>query len=247
MAAIPRLPVLMRHLPTAGGVGVGLAVAATIALLSIDTLEHLVWTSGIASLVSAAVPPLGRTARVLLAVGGGLVAGAVMWSALFLVFGPGGFLAPKEDEAPPVPFDRPSLKERVARLFPARAPSPRRADAGQRRHQRPPQRRPMSAADLGTPLMEVATVPPVERPLPRELDQPLAAFDPAALPPAPREPQRVLPALAPGERLDTFELSPPPPPSRPMPAPVRREPASQSIDSLLRRLEEGAGRKAARA
>ena len=43
-----------------------------------------------------------------------------------------------------------------------------------------PPRRPMTAADLGTPLMERMT-PPVERPLPADLDQPLAAFDPAAV------------------------------------------------------------------
>ena len=236
MAAIPRLSLLTRTpsirlpslaAPTLGGLGAGLAVAATVALLSTDTLEHLVWTSGVAALVPAAQPPLGATARLLLALGGGVAAGAVAWAALFLLFGPGGFLAARAGAA-----DRPGV---------------RRADA----HPDAPPRRPMTAADLGTPLMEVAPPSPpppppptpVERPLPRDLDQPLAAFDPGAVPLVAREPLRAVPALAPGERIDTFALTPPPPASRP----IKREPASaQTIEALLRRLEEGAGRRTVR-
>lgn len=217
MAAFPRFPFLIRSFPTIGGLLAGGAVAATAALLSTDTLEHLVWTSGIASLIPAAQPPLGATARALLALGGGVVAAAVMWAALFLLFGPGGFLATGAEA------DRPGV---------------RRADA----HPDAPPRRPMTAADLGTPLMEVG-MPPVVQPLPRDLDQPLAAFDPVAL----QAGSRAVPALAPGERIDTFPLTPPPPPSVAVPRPSKREPASaQTIEALLRRLEEGAGRRAVR-
>lgn len=248
MAAFPRSPVLIRHLPTGGGVVAGAVAAVSIALLSTDALEHLVWTGGIAALVPAAQPPLGTTARVLLTIAAAVVAGAVGWSALFLLFGPGGFLAARPDISA--------------------HPAVRRADA----HPDAPPRKPMTAADLGTPLMEVglmevglmevgkpapvvaqpAAAAPVERPLPSRLDQPLAAFDPAAVPLVPREPQRALPALAPGERLDTFTLTPPPP--TPLPStqtasarlPAKRESTAQTIDTLLRRLEEGAGRRTAR-
>jgi hypothetical protein len=237
MAAFPRFPVLTRGptrgftgaVPTGGGLLAGGVVSAGIALLPTDTLEHLVWTSGVAALVPAAQPPLGPTARALLAAGGGLVTAAVVWSALFLLFGPGGFLERK-----------PRVKT-AAVPSASRMPNVRRADA----HPDAPPRRPMTAADLGTPLMEVGT-PPVEQPLPADLDQPLAAFDPAALAVPTHESARTAPALAPGERIETFALTPPPPATAPRAA--RREPASaQSIDALLRRLEEGAGRRSARA
>ena len=221
MAAISRLSLLTRtpsiRLPTLGGLGAGLAVAGAVAGAPTDTLEPLVWTSGIAALLPAAQPPLGATARLLLALGGGVAAGAVAWAALLLLFGPGGFLAARRGAA-----DRPSA---------------RRANA----HPDTPPRRPMIAADLGTPLKELAPPPaPVERALPTDLDQPLAAFDPAAMPLAARAPMRAVRALAPGERIDTVALAPPPPPSRP----IKGEPASaQSIEALLRRLEKGAGRR----
>ena len=229
MAAFPRSTFLIRHLPTVGGVAAGALAAFATILLSTDTLEHLVWTSGIAALVPAAQAPLGTTARLILALGAGSVTGAVVWATLFLLFGSGGFLATKaETDTPP---------------FEAYA-AVRRADA----HPDAPPRRPMTAADLGTPLMEVETAPApvaIERSLPSQLDQPLAAFDPAAVPPVPREPQRALPALAPGERLDIFPLSPPPP-SVFTSRPVKRDSTAQTIDALLRRLEDGAGRRAAR-
>ena len=219
MAAISRLSLLTRtpsiRLPTLGGLGAGLAVAGAVAGAPTDTLEPLVWTSGIAALLPATQPPLGATARLLLALGGGVAAGAVAWAALLLLFGPGGFLAARRGAV-----DRPSV---------------RRADA----HPDAPPRRPMTAADLGTPSMELAPPPtPGERALPIDLDQPLAAFDPAAMPLAARAPMRAVPA--PGERIDTVALAPPPPPSRP----TEGEPASaQAVEALLRRLEKGAGRR----
>ena len=76
---------LMRALPLYGAVAGGVITAVTVLLLSTDALETLVWTTGVAALVPAAAPPLGSTARVLLALGGVLVA-AVLWSSLFLLF-----------------------------------------------------------------------------------------------------------------------------------------------------------------
>lgn len=222
MVAFARLQGLSRSLPPLGGALAGMVALAAFALMPADSLEAIVWNSGVAGLIPAAAPPLGLTAQAILALGSGVVVGAVVWSALFLLFGPGGFLA------------RPA---RPADGFPVI----RRADA----HPDCPPRPPMTAADLGTPMMEISA-PPRERPLPRDLDQPLAAFDPGAVLASPREPTQPLPplvknGLAPGERLDTFELDPP---VAPTVAPQRREPPSQeTIEALLRRLEESAGRR----
>lgn len=222
MVAFIRSQGLTGVIPVAGGVVAGASAVALFTLLPADSLSSLVWSSGIAALVPAAAPPLGITARALLALGGGVVAAAVAWSALFLLFGPGGWLAPKARGAG--------------------VPAVRRGDA----HPDCPPRRPMSATELGTPMMEINALPG-ERALPRDLDQPLHAFDPGSVPDVPREPVRAVaplarPALAPGERLETFALDPLP--AGPAIAPQRREPPSQeTIEALLRRLEEGADRR----
>ena len=236
MVALPRLSALIplgpgarrlaALLPTGAGLLAALAAAGTLAALPIGLLERLVWTSGLATLLPAAQPPLGGTARACLALGIGAVAGAVTWSALFLLFGPGGLLAP-----------RPAADV-------AAEPRIRRGDA----HPDAPPLRPMTAADLGTPLME-RTAPPREQPLPADLDQPLAAFDPAAVPDRPRTPALPVAPLgsrwAAGERIETFQLKPPVVSAAPAePAPRRKEPAP-TIDSLLRQLEEHAGRRVA--
>jgi len=168
---------LIRALPLYGAVAGGVVMAAIVAMLSIETLENLVWTTGVAALVPAALPPLGLTARVLLALGSGLLVGALLWSSLFLLFGPGGLLAkrtPREDGMPVI----------------------RRADA----HPDAPPRKPMSAADLGTPMMEVGVGGSGgvrdERTIPADLDLPLAAFDPKAILPVPMAPVRPVSPLA---------------------------------------------------
>jgi hypothetical protein len=169
---------LMRALPLYGAVAGGVIVAIGVLLISTAALETLVWTTGIAALVPAAAPPLGMTARVLLALGAGLLVAALLWSSLFLLFGPGGVFAkraPREDGVPVI----------------------RRADA----HPDAPPRKPMSAADLGTPMMEVGVGGSAggardERPIPADLDQPLAAFDPNAIRPVPMEPVRPVSPLA---------------------------------------------------
>ncbi|MES3152173.1 hypothetical protein [Sphingomonas faeni] len=201
---------LMRALPLYGAVAGGLITAVTVLLLSTDALETLVWTTGVAALVPAAAPPLGSTARVLLALGGGVLVAAVLWSSLFLLFGPGGLLArraPREDGVPVI----------------------RRADA----HPDAPPRKPMSAADLGTPMMEVGvgTATRDERAIPVDLDLPLAAFDPKAILPVPMAPVRPVSPLvqatiaapvieaSPTAEPDTFVTAPAPPPAPPPPAP----------------------------
>ena len=66
---------------------VGVLTAAIFALVPTDLLESMVVDSGLAAVLSAAEPPLGFTARLVLVLlcGGGV--GAVAWFALSLTFG----------------------------------------------------------------------------------------------------------------------------------------------------------------
>lgn len=237
---------LMRSLPVLGGLGIGVIAAIGFVAMPADALESLVWNSGVAALLPVAAPPLGVTARALLALGSGVLFAAVSWAALYLLFGPGGFLV------------KPVRSEGV--------PVIRRADA----HPDAPPRRPMSSADLGMPLMEVVMPAGPERPIPADLNLPLAAFDPAALLQVPMEPARPVAPLA-IEPLESLgrntvwesqplaEPDPEPLPEAvhetepeqvdmiepaPVTRPVRPAPSSPpSIESLLRRLEQGAGRR----
>ncbi|MBE2990677.1 hypothetical protein IFR23_01460 [Sphingomonas sp. CFBP 13603] len=255
---------LIRALPLYGAVTGGVLMTVIVALLPTETLESLVWTTGVAALVPAASPPLGMTARVLLALGSGVLVGALLWSSLFLLFGPGGMLAkrtPREDGMPVI----------------------RRADA----HPDAPPRKPMSAADLGTPMMEVGVGGSGgardERTIPVDLDLPLAAFDPKAILPVPMEPVRPVPPLAqpmqptmvapvievaPTAEPETFVTAPAPQPVEPpimmesavaapepmpevsAPTPIARPPRAPAepttpptIETLLQRLEQGALRR----
>lgn len=235
---------LIRHLPIGAAAGVGTLAAVSFLAMPADMLEALVWRSGVAALVPVAQPPLGITARAVLALGSGALGAAVVWSALYLLFGPGGFLDPAKAADPDMPVIR-------------------RADA----HPDAPPRKPLSVADLGMPMMEVIAVPDPERPIPADLDQPLAAFDPRAIRPVPMEPARPVaplvkppavepPVIAPPviepsmaelapavepcfARIETFDL-PPVVATRPV---VAEPDVKPSIEALLRRLEEGAGRR----
>ncbi|MEG3164982.1 hypothetical protein U1701_10275 [Sphingomonas sp. PB2P19] len=219
----------MRSFPVYGGLGVGVIAAIGFVAMPAEMLESLVWNSGVAALLPVAAPPLGATARALLALGSGVLFAAVTWAALYLLFGPGGFL--------------------VKPVRSAGVPVLRRADA----HPDAPPRMPMTAADLGQPLMEVVMPAAPERPIPADLDLPLAAFDPAALLPVPMEPARpvaplvipepaVVAAPEPAPEPAVIEAVEPAPMRAPRPAPAPAGPPT--IESLLRRLEQGAGRRA---
>lgn len=139
---------------------VGGAAALVAALLPEWRFQALVVDSGLPALLPAAAPPLGWTARAALIVAAAWIAGGATWWA-------------------------------AGRLMPARGaarPVPRRADA----HPDAPLREPVKAMrDLGTPFLEAdapATTQIDERDLPRDLDMPLAAFDPAAIPASPMTP-----------------------------------------------------------
>lgn len=237
-----------------GGALAGVAAAALFLLMPQAMLENWVWQSGLPALIAVASPPLGDTARAVLALGGGGLAAAVVWSALFLLFGAGGLFAA-----------RPASE--AAATGDEGVPVLRRADA----HPDAPARRPMSAADLGTPLPPPAppaieTVPdesvevisesdddaagtplPAEQPIPADLDLPLAAFHPSALPDVPREPVRpVLPLRPPAAaseypaRESSDPVEPPAPTPPPPPPPPPEVP---SIESLLDRLERSTRRR----
>ncbi|WP_066650852.1 MULTISPECIES: hypothetical protein [Sphingomonas] len=227
-------------------VTLGLATAIGFALIQDTMLDRLVMASGLPAVMAAAEPPLGFTARaVLITLGGGLM-GMLAWFALSPLLGGKRFTlrfpgaGREEVNAPPVL---------------------RRGDA----HPDAPPRAPLFAnRDLGTPFLDVharmvagpldepaSPMPDVERAVPDDLDLPLSAFDPAAFAAASREPAP-LPRFAPGERIETFELTPivrGRPDADPVVAPPR--PAARdteaTITALLERLERGVSTRTDRA
>jgi hypothetical protein len=226
----------------------GGAAAMACFLLPVPMLEALMMDSGLPAVLSAAAPPLGFNARVAIALGAGGLLGVFSWLALFILLGSRGLTIGKakaaNDDAVPTPVLR-------------------RADA----HPDAPARAPLLATrDLGTPFLEVSApakpekpqpehIP--EQPLPLDLEQPLAAFDPEAIPDSPVPPPHTVAPLRQAarpavfdtsERFETFELTPirrTPPPPRLTPAPRRREEAvtrpetEATIHALLDRLEKG--------
>ena len=167
-----------------GGVAMGLMTAALFELVPGDMLDRLILRSGIPAIVAAAEPPLGMTARLVLAlIGGGSVA-LLGWFALFLILGSRRLMLGGDALA-----DADSGSDDMAPVL-------RRADA----HPDAPSRRPVFAnRDLGTPFLEVrarqteadeidagqaaAALPmsSVAVDLPFDLDVPMANFDPAAI------------------------------------------------------------------
>jgi hypothetical protein len=208
-----------------GPAWIGGAVALFAALLMMIApdwrLNTLVTSLSLGDILAAARPPLGLKARVLLASGAGLGAGAVAWATAYLLWGPGGLLSRRaktvrEDDEDYVPVVR-------------------RSD----RHPDAPPRRPLNAAELGAPPPPVEE-DIVERTLPADLDQPLSAYDPDAILAVPRDPLHPAPP----------QPMPIPPMGKPEPvdqgaALPRPERGDESIETLLDRLErETALRKA---
>jgi hypothetical protein len=249
-----------------------------VAALPGDVLEQLVTNSGLPSVLAAAEPPLGLTARIALALGSGVFVAGFTWLTLFVLLG-NQAVALRRPAKPDMdgPFDMPP------------PPTIRRADA----HPDAPPRPPLLATrDLGMPFpqeegvkisikmsLDDAPMPLVPSPtlpaepapvmvpapitlkgepaLPRDLDQPLAAFDPQAIPAVPMPASVTPPPLlrpkpvveAPRERFEVFELTPPVRAAAPLPPraeakPVRQEAIARpeteaSVHALLDRLERG--------
>ncbi|MFV0625074.1 hypothetical protein ACBY01_13840 [Sphingomonas sp. ac-8] len=157
----------------------GGAVALIVLLLPTAWIEAGVRSSGLPGLLAAAEPPLGLTARIALLLLLGGLAAAVLWGLGRLAFG-------RLPVVVPLPRRRRAATPREVAAIPVL----RRGDA----HPDAPARAPVLAMrDLGTPFLEVTAangtaakpavaIEPVEQPLPQDLDQPMAAFDPQAVP-----------------------------------------------------------------
>lgn len=201
MVAYLRLQRLTLPIAPLLAVAVGLVLALGFLFVPIAWIEDAAVGSGLAAMLGAAQPPLGNTARMLLISG---VAGGTtfaVWLAVYLAIG---------DKA--IVIALPAAKERRKR----RTAAVRRADA----HPDAPARKPLSATqELGTPFLEVRApaAPPAERALPADLDMPLAAFDPAAIPDRPLAWQPAPAATRAAPQVDVIEeQGAPPVPSAPM-------------------------------
>jgi hypothetical protein len=259
------------NLPIAplAAVVLGALAALGVAAMPVTGLESLVMDSGLPSVVAAAEPPLGLTARVGMALLTGAFVGLFVWLAAFILVGTRSVMLGRIPEASDEEVPMPVL---------------RRADA----HPDAPPRPPLLATrDLGTPFLDVravdarmnaevdevvssaekieAPVEPIEQPLPRDLEQPLSAFDPDAILAVPMPPPIKLPPIrrappppvfAPNERFEVFELTPPvrkpaPVQAAPTPAPepvapaepIARPETEASVHALLERLEKGVVRR----
>lgn len=224
---------LIRALPLVGGIVAALFGAIAMLWLPTWRLEAVVTGTGLSQMLAAAAPPLGRTAQAIAAVAGAILAGAIGWSALYLMFGTGGVLV-----------RRPSAARRRVR----------RADA----HPDAPPRAPLSAAEIDAADFELPPpLPPEERLLPQDLDQPLAAFDPGAVRAEPRAPaQPPSPPQLSVAQFATLAVRRPEPveeaewqdapttggASEPDPVPDVAAAGEPSIEALLARLERGAAR-----
>lgn len=263
-------------LALAGGAG-ACAVLASLVLPG-ALLEDMVLSSGIAAFVPAAEPPLGTTARLCIGLFvGGLIA-LIAWMGLSALMawldsrvaeGAEGEPRPTvrradahPDARPRVPLRASDLEVPVYGRVPAAEPE---ADEAILDLAEPaPPEEPviaMGPPSEGRPLN--APLPEVQE-LPVDLDQPLAAFDPYAIPavpmapPPPVRPLRRRPARAPifdeSERFETFELTPPvrlapvvEPYVAPEPEPVATSPIAApqteaSVHALLDRLEKKLGK-----
>ncbi len=216
MAAISRSSLTLLIAPV-GALLAWIGVATTLLLIPVVAFDQLVAASGLGSLLDTEAAPLNPTARAVIAVNAGAIAALFSWSALFLLFGAGGFLNKLIVGGEGVPVVR-------------------HADA----HPDAPPRRPLSAhAELGAPPpIPDPGPPPAVRPIPADLDLPIAAFHPAAIPDVPREPVRPVTPLVPqplaeGEWIETIDLTPSMPDGEGRP----------SIEAMLQRLENARPRR----
>lgn len=251
----------------------GIGVAAGIATAPAATLDAVVGRSHLADVLPQAAAPIGVTGRSLIA----LAVGGIVAALGFLVMLVPARPAParrRADAHPDAPVCRPlrpseeldgalpiEWEEEAAVEPPVAAETPpphptRRAIPAE----------PETPVAMGEPasgprpIAPEPPVPPAIRDLPADLDQPLSAFDPDAIPDAPREPVRavapltrmaevqVLPPVAPEAeaRIVAFELAPERCAAHEEPralAPV--DTGEESIGALLARLERVA-REAAR-
>lgn len=246
MVASPRQRLILPLAPLGAGI-VGVFTALLFLVLPSGPLESLVVDSGMAALFNAAQPPLGLTARAVLALASGGVSSVLAWIGLFVLVGSRSVIVNR------------------SRADGGSMSALRRADA----HPDAPPRQPVFAnRDLGTPFLQVRAEPPVpveipvvapvavpmgpasDRAVPTDLDQSLATFDPASF----AGPARSLP-------VEDFETTAPIPIRRdtsrtldliaaqmqsvPPPVPPQATESSASIRALLDRLERSVAQREA--
>lgn len=220
-------------LPVAGLAALATAFAAF--AVPQDILSRAVVATGLPSLLSAAQPPLGLTARVALAVGGAAAVFGLVFLLLRLL-DRSGMSAPPAEEEDMAPRPR-------RRDFHPDAPVPRPISAARDLGEPAPPEAPRAttplwleeAVPVATPVFEVQ--PKVE---PGPEPEPL--YEPVPLP----EPEPV--AAAP-EPIEAFEPEPvaafrPEPETAPQPEPrPAAEEMPTSIAALMERLEQGLARR----
>jgi hypothetical protein len=285
MVATEPRPRLKALLAPGAALLAGLGGVAFVWALKPSILEAVVGASGLPAFLPSAAPPLGDTAQGAIALFSGVCFGFLVWVALTLLI---SRMDARVVQAAPVVQDGEETEA---------APVLRRADAHPDAPPRPPLRAtrdlgtpfldiraagasaaaprspaplPLSAAADPSPVVrERILQPPVERALPADLRQPLAAFDPSAMREEPLAPAQPVPPLQPKparptifnphERFETFELTPPSSPEESVvpaaPAPVIVTPAAPvtppapvplvaaktdaTVHALLARLERG--------
>ncbi len=244
----------------------GGAVAVGALAVPMPVLEALVMDSGLPAILSAAEPPLGFTARAIVALGAGGAVALFSWFALFVLIGGRAVTIGDTEELDYDAVPTPVLRRADAHPdAPPRPPLLATRDLG----------RPFDAfrtpadvvqiveevemaEEIAAPIIEPVPAAPIEQPLPVDLDQPLAAFDPDAMPEVPLAAPVALPPLSRSpkppvfeetERFEVFEL---PTPVRPEPRPVSlvsrddaitRPETEASVHALLERLERGVLRR----
>jgi hypothetical protein len=264
------------RLRTAPAAALVLGAVAALGALAIPTptLESLVMGSGLPAVLGAAEPPLGFTARAAVAVAAGGLATLLAWLALAVLLGARDARARGLEEMAPEAVPTPVLRRADAHPdAPPRPPLLATRDLGTpfldirapAQPEKPiPQMEPeVKVPEAPAPAEACIAAPPAalaEQPLPKDLDQPLAAFDPQAIPEVPM-PSPVKPPLrsrAPRpavfdtrERFEVYPLTPPPRRASPLRAAVpprsddaiARPETEASVHALLDRLERGVVRK----
>jgi hypothetical protein len=213
-----------RSLPSLVAGASGLIVAIAIAVVPMWRIETVVSDTGLPALLPIAAPPLGWTARAALMLVAALAVAVPVWIALTL-------LAVRR------PVALPAVDEVVEEA----PPSVRRADAHPDAPPRPPVR---AARDLGMPFLDPVAATEAELELPRDLNTPMAMFDPEALPMVPAAPPPAVRPLFRPPPVDVEpeaepEPAPPPPPVEPSPTPTPE--LSELIDRLDRGLQRRRG------
>ncbi len=213
-----------RSLPTMVAGASGLIVAIAIAVVPTWRIEAVVSDTGLPALLPIAAPPLGWTARAALMLVTALAVAVPLWIALTLLSGHRPAALPSADE---VDDETP--------------PSVRRADAHPDAPPRPPVR---AARDLGMPFLDPVVQGDAEVTLPRDLDTPMAMFDPEALPMVPAAPPpTVRPLFRPpvAEQEAVAERVPTPEPAvEPVADPA---PPTADLSELIDRLDRGLQRR----